>query len=147
MSLSLERLKVASPPPTAGELEAFGGSAAIDAHVMVKAWSIFAAANVVVGNRVEITAGEQAGLIGKVLDKADEIIKFAPDSAPNMQIDIPVTAMRLYLRVGDYILVVAGGNIGKFGGVTSVERKADADIVTFTDDMSIKTGQPEEVSL
>lgn len=145
LSLPLTKLVVASPPPFAAELDIFGRSEAIKKSVMVRAWSEFAAANLVPGNRVQITSGEQAGLIGKVLEVVDGIAKCVLDLT-EILVEVPITGVRLYLCVGDYVQVNVGANVGKFGGIIEVERGGDTDIVTFTDDDTIRTGQPEQVS-
>jgi hypothetical protein len=58
-----------------------------------------------------------------------------------MVVDVSVASMHLHLEVSDYVQVHVRGDTRKHGGVIYVEQ----DIVMFIDDMSIKTGQPEQV--
>jgi len=137
LSFSLKKLRTASPTPSAVELDVFCRSDAIDILIMVKAWSDLAAASLVPGNRIQITSGEQAGLIGKVSDISEGVAKCIFESTETM-VEVPVSAMRMYFCVGDYVQVIAGNNTGKVGGIIDIERGVSTDIVTFVDDASIK---------
>jgi ribosomal protein L24 len=112
---------------------------------MTRAFLDFSVVAVVPGHRVRIISGEQVGLIGKVLGVEDGVVKCISGPEPGTVTDIPVASMRLHLEVGDYVEVHLGGDIGKHGGVIKVERGIDQDCITFTDDMSIKSGQPQQV--
>jgi transcription elongation factor SPT5 len=142
----LNGLYVASP--TASELDTFGRTRTIDSSVMTKSWAKWAAASIRQGDRVRVTSGEQAGMIGKVLDIAHEVVTIFPagvsviDNEDTRYLCIPLTSIRLHLVIGDYICVVFGDNTGKSGAIVEVE----GDLVTFMDG-SAKTGQPEQVSL
>jgi hypothetical protein len=140
----LTKLRVARP--SVAELRAFGQSGAIPEPIMTKAWSDFSAAAVVPGNRVRIISGEQVGLVGKVLDVGDDVVSCVSQSEPSTVVDVPVAIVRLHLEVGDYVEVNVGDYTGLFGAVITVKRDTDTDFITFVDDMSIKTGQPQEVS-
>lgn len=137
LSFPLEKLRAASPSPSAAELEVFSRSEAIEIPIMVRAWSELATSSVLPGNRIHITSGEQAGLIGNVLEAGGGVVKCVSESSETL-IEVPVTSVRMYFCVGDYIQVIAGANVGKFGGIINVERGVSTDLVTFIDDASIQ---------
>jgi hypothetical protein len=146
LELTLPLTKLRAAHPSAAELEVFALSGAIRESVITRAFSDCAAASVVPGHRVRITSGEQTGIIGTVSDVGDGVVKCVSESAPGTAIDVPVACVRLHLEIGDYVQVLMGADIGKHGGIIKVERAIDTDVVTFTDDMSIKSGQPQQVS-
>ena len=123
--------------PSISEAEIFGGSGAIKMSVMVRLWSELASASVVPGSCVQIMAGEQAGLIGKVLEVAEGAVKCVAESSDTV-VEVPVNSVRLYFREGDYIQVIMGAYAGKSGGIIKVERDVSMDIITFIDDASVR---------
>jgi ribosomal protein L24 len=143
-SFSIDKLRVGSPTPH--ELDLFGRSKAIDPSFIKKSWSQCAASRLQSGHRVRVTAGEQAGLTGLVLDVVDGVILLQLENQTGGDVQIPSTSMRLHLRVGDYVRVNFGLHLGKFGAVVDVMQQDDADLITFLDDASVATGQPEQVS-
>jgi ribosomal protein L24 len=138
--------------PTASELNTFGRTRTIHPSVMKKSWAKWAAASIKQGDRVCVTSGEQAGMIGKVHDIAHDVATIFPVGGSvtdninadtrQLCVDAPLTNIRLHLLVGDYVYVVFGANAGKSGVIVEVEE----DLVTLVDG-SAKTGQPEQVSL
>jgi ribosomal protein L24 len=141
LTFPVSKLRVARP--SAAELELFAQSGAIHESIMTKAFSDVAAAAVMPGHQVRITSGEQAGLVGKVLEVGDGVVGCQSETGA---VHVPVTSVRSHFDVGDYVQVHVGVHTGKHGGVIKVERATHKDMVTFTDDMSIKTGQLEQVS-
>jgi hypothetical protein len=134
--------KLRDARPSVAELELFTQSGAIHDSIMTKAFSDIAAAAVVPGHRVRITSGEQAGMVGTVLKVDDEAVRC--ESGTGTVEHVPVSSVRLHLDVGDYVQVHVRKHAGKHGGVIKVERASDQDVVSFIDDMSLKSG-PEEV--
>jgi len=157
MSLPLAKLRTASPSPS--EAQAFAQTEAVEPSIMIKAWSESAVASVVLGSRVRITSGEQADCVGKVSKVNEDIITIISKSC-DTPIEAPFASVRLHFLVGDYIEVVAGSHVGKFGGVINVEHRLITDVVTFVsiqhnipiydDDLSIPRPEvnplPETVS-
>jgi ribosomal protein L24 len=133
--------------PAASELDTFGRTQTIDPSVLTKSWAKWAASSIKQGDRVRVTSGEQAGMVGTVHDVAHEAVTIFPvggsviDNADARSICVPLTDICLHLLVGDYIYVAFGVGTGKSGAIVEVE----GDIVTFTEG-STKTGQPEQVS-
>jgi transcription elongation factor len=95
------------------------------------------------GSAVRIVAGEQAGMVGKLDDISHGVACVLPDHDKHGAVQVPISALCLYLHVGDYIRVSAGENVGRKGWITEIESKDGMDVVTFTDDT---LDIPEEVS-
>lgn len=144
LSFSIDKLRVGSPTPH--ELDLFGRSEAIDPSFIKKSWSQCAASRIRSGHRVRVTAGEQAGLTGTVLDVVDGVIELQPENQVGGEVHIPSTSTRLHLRVGDYVRVNFGLHCGKFGAIVDVKQEVNEDLITFLDDASVAAGRPEQVS-
>ena len=114
---------------------------------MADAWSDCSARALTPECRVRLLSGEQSGLIGRVLTISGGICQFLPDSTPTVIIDVLPSNLRLHFCVGDYVRVKVGRFVGSVGWVTQVDRRVDADMVTFIDEASAANKEPKEVCI
>ncbi|BFZ55359.1 transcription elongation factor spt5 [Savitreella phatthalungensis] len=88
--------------------------------------------NFALGDTVEVTSGEQAGVVGKVKSISNNVatIETAEDGLGNLS--VPVNGLRKQFAVGSHVRVQAGKHAGETGLVLSTERGN----VTFMSDMT-----------
>ena len=145
LNLPLASKRLRHAIPTVCELEVFSRSSALKESVILKTWTLCDAANLNQGDRVRVVDGEQAGLIGRVLEVHDDFVSMSTERPTEPAMDIPLCNVWAHFNVGDYVLVKVGKHAQKSGGVVVVERRREADIVTFTDDASVRSVNPEQV--
>jgi hypothetical protein len=131
---------------SAAELEGFAQSGAIPKSHMTRVWSAISAAEdgdkQLGPNHVRRASRSEWEGFGDWWG----VVKCMSLPEPGMVIDVPMASVHVHLEVSDYVQVYVGNNTGKFGGVIEVRQTSDTDFVTFMDDTSIKTGQPQQVS-
>jgi hypothetical protein len=144
-TLSMTKLRPAVP--TIVELEIFTRTRVLDPSFILRTWSECDAATFKPGAKVRVVEGEQVGLVGEISKITQDVITFAPEARPEQLVDVPLSSVRSHFRVGDYIQVKVGWDIGKFGCIIDIRYGDQADEVTFVDQASTKSGYPEHVSL
>jgi len=145
LNVTLASKRLRHSLPTVRELEVFSRSSALNESIIFRTWTLCDAANLSQGDKVRVVEGDQAGLIGKVLDVHDDFLSMSTERPGEPAVDIPLCHVRARFDVGDYVLVKVGKHAGKFGGVIVVERRPEVDMVTFTDDVALRNGNPEQV--
>ena len=73
----LKNLKIDTP--TIAELEVFRQSTALDVSLIFRTWALCDAATVKEGDRVRVVEGQEASLVGKVLDIGNDAISFSSE--------------------------------------------------------------------
>ncbi|KJE92244.1 transcription factor Tat-CT1 [Capsaspora owczarzaki ATCC 30864] len=117
--------------PTIEELKRFNATP----DELRKSDSISAERRFVVGDRVEVTAGELQYLTGIVRNIDGDAIFILPTQADfKEELRVPASLLRKAFILGDHIKVIAGNHEGETGLVTRVDDK----IVTFVSDLTMK---------
>ena len=111
----------------------------------MKTWTLCDAANLNQGDQVRVVDGEQAGLIGRVLEIHDDFLSMSTERPTEPAMNVPLCNVQPHFNVGNYVLVKVGKHAQKSGGVVVVEQRCEADIVTFTNDATVRSVNPEQV--
>jgi transcription elongation factor len=115
--------------PTVAELLEFQASGGVRLNDLSGAFNQISNSSLRPGDRVEVTWGRWAGVIGEVHAVSAAIIQVLPSGmgASENVIDVPAVHITRHFRPGDFVKVRSGREIGKTGWVVSCNNS----VVTF----------------
>jgi ribosomal protein L24 len=99
------------------ELRFFTQHPLIDPSVIEKAYSYLAACALNSGDRVKITSGEQAGMVGTIATVVDDVAEVLVDK---LSLSIPTSMLRKDFRIGDEVVIKDGAHDSFTGWVVSL---------------------------
>lgn len=73
------------------------------------------------GDRVKVVAGQQQGLVGRVLDINGDSMHVGSEDSSRLTISIPSTCVQKAFRIGDTVKLLDGEHAGRWGMVTRAD--------------------------
>jgi transcription elongation factor SPT5 len=130
LAIKLEDLVQDVAIPTVSELFEFSKCPSVDIKNIILPFARNAATSLQRGDRVRIMSGQEAGIIGEICDVEGDVVHILPEGErdhPEMRILVPLINVMKHFKVGDFVEVRVGKEIGKRGWVIS----CDGPRVTF----------------